>query len=275
MSRLLLLGVTLLAGAAAAPSAPEPITEPLVDSCVVCHRRAETVKAFPVWAQDQFLHWYGAVHGREGVGCSACHGGDPAVADKDVAHRGVLPSSDKASPVYYKNLPETCAACHAQVVKQFSESGHYHELKADRLAPTCTTCHGFQMDMQAVTPLELAGRCTLCHNAERGTKPAVVGQAQAALAHLARTRHAIERAQVAVDLAREQGRTPDEAVRLLDGARLDISRTSEFWHRFRLGAFERELTRIEGVANEAYAQAATVLMGRPPAGPERVGGKGE
>ena len=38
-------------------------------------------------------------------------------------------------------------------------------------APACTTCHGFEVDMRAATPMQLVKRCALCHTEERGLNP--------------------------------------------------------------------------------------------------------
>jgi len=134
------------------------------NSCVDCHQRAETVTALPAWYQDQFVHWYGSVHGQKGVTCEKCHGVDASHTNKMLAHQSVKSSSDPQSPIYYKNLPETCGACHTTISQQFVQSRHYENLKADRLAPTCTTCHGFQMDVGGVAPLQIVGRCKMCHS---------------------------------------------------------------------------------------------------------------
>jgi len=147
------------------------------NTCVECHSRGETVGAFPSWAQDFFLHWYGAVHGKAGVTCDDCHGGNPAADKKKASHVGVFKSKNPRSMVYYKNLPKTCGTCHKDVAGQFSASHHSKNLVKENLAPSCTTCHGFEMEIEAVNPLQLAGRCSLCHAVGASAKPAAAEQA--------------------------------------------------------------------------------------------------
>lgn len=230
------------------------------NSCVDCHRLAKTVKALPAWYQDQFIHWYGSVHGRKGVTCDKCHGGDPDRSDRKQAHQGMKPSGDPDSRVYYKNLPETCGACHKGVYREFIQSRHYQYLKADRLAPTCTTCHGFQMDIEGVVPLQIAGRCTICHNSRMGVKPEVAESAREALYGVERTNQFIQKTQVAIELAKEQGLNVKKAQALLTESRNRLKRTGERWHRFDLNGFKKELEEIHSHVDEAYAAAKRLLM---------------
>lgn len=230
------------------------------NSCVDCHQRAETVTALPAWYQDQFIHWYGSVHGRKGVTCEKCHDGDPSHMSKKLAHKGMKPSRDSQSPIYYKNIPETCGACHEAVYHQFVQSRHYKNLKADRLAPTCTTCHGFQMDIRGVAPLQIAGRCTMCHNPQQGVKPEVGNLARQTVESIAEAEHSIRTAQMTVELAREQGREPKGAEELLRIARDRLRRTGELWHNFRLGAFKQELAKIQKLARESAAAAQHAIL---------------
>jgi hypothetical protein len=230
------------------------------NSCVDCHRRAETIKVLPAWYQDQFIHWYGSVHGRKGVTCEKCHAGDPARTDKKLAHQGVKPSRDSKSPIYYKNLPETCGSCHKGVYQQFVRSRHYENLRADRLAPTCTTCHGFEMDIGGVALSQLAGRCTICHNPLQGVKPEVAELTREIVEAIIQTEHAIQRALVAIELAREQGRESKDAEELVGTARDRLRKTGELWHRFGLDDFGRELIEIQRLSGQAYTAARDAML---------------
>ncbi len=241
-------------------AATVPATSAAENSCVACHQRAETVRAFPPWAQDQFVHWYGAVHGKAGVTCEQCHGGDAAAPGKKQAHRGVHTSREARSPIYYKNVPQTCGKCHAAVLDSFADSHHYQELISDRLAPSCNTCHGFQMDVRAVTPTQLLSRCALCHSQERGTKPAVMGQARAALDAVGEAEAAIQEAQVTLDLAREQGLDTSTAETLLQSARDQFGRTGIQWHSFQLDDFKQDVVRVRAKAEKARALAMHAIV---------------
>jgi hypothetical protein len=232
------------------------------NSCVECHQRAETVNALPAWYQDQFIHWYGSVHGRKGITCDKCHGGDPNQASKKQAHRGVKPPGDSKSRIHYRNLPETCGACHKGVYEQFIQSRHYQNLKADRLAPTCTTCHGFEMDIGGVEPLQIAGRCSMCHSPQRGIKPEVAELTRQIFDGAALTEQAIQKAQMVIELAKEQGQQPGDAERLIRMAQDRFRKTGELWHNFRLDAFKQELTEIQGMAKEAYYKARDAMQSK-------------
>jgi hypothetical protein len=232
------------------------------NSCVGCHQQAGTLSALPAWYQDAYVHWYGSVHGKKGVTCDKCHGGDPGKADKKKAHLGILPSSDSKSPIYYKNIPETCGSCHKEVYRAFSQSRHYRNLKADRLAPTCTTCHGFQMDIGPVSRLQMAGRCQFCHNPQKGIKPEIVEQTRRILEKTVQTEQAIEKAQTAVELAGEQGAKAKGAENKLRLARKRLEGTGAFWHRFQLADFDRELSDIESEAREVSDAARRAMTGK-------------
>lgn len=230
------------------------------NSCVDCHQRVEADRPLPPWYLDQFLHWYGSIHGRKGVTCEQCHGGDPALAEKKLAHQGVKSSKDPKSPIYYKRLPETCGSCHKGVAQQFIQSRHYKNLKDDRLAPTCTTCHGFEMDIGAVKPPQLMGRCNICHNPQRGVKPEVADLARQILEEIIQTERVIERAQMAAALAREEGIVPEEAEGMLTTARDRLKKSEELWHSFRLDAFRQELAEIQSLAGKAYISAKQKIL---------------
>ena len=229
--------------------------------CVVCHQSPETMRSLPHWYQDVFVHWYGSVHGKKGVTCEKCHGGDSTQSEKELAHKGVMPSGDPASRVYYEALPKTCGSCHKEVYQQFVQSRHYKNLEANRLAPTCTTCHGIRMDIGPVVPLLIASRCPLCHNSQQGgVKPEVASLAVKTLEKLAETKRTIQKAEVAIELVKEQRREPKAAEKLLKTAQDRLRGTGALWHRFRLDDFKRELIQIQGAADEAYSAATTVML---------------
>ncbi len=244
---------------AASAGAKEPDGTKKGNTCVDCHRRKETVQKFPPWAQDHFVIWYVGAHGRADVACQECHGGDPAASGKAASHADLRSSSDPLSAIYYKNLPQTCGKCHEQVYEEFVRSDHYKALVADRLSPTCTTCHGLHMDVTGATP-SLVERCTLCHNAEVGVKPEVAEKARGVLGHLAETQQAIERARLTIELARGEGRDLARAEEQLRNAQERLDQTGSHWHRFRLRAFDRELTGIRATAEKAQATAMRAIM---------------
>jgi cytochrome c7-like protein len=227
---------------------------------VECHQRRETINALPASYEDQFVHWYESVHGRKGITCEKCHGGEPSRSEKEQAHRGMKSSRDPQSLIYYKNLPETCGKCHQGVYQQFVRSRHYQNLKTDRLAPTCTTCHGFEMDIRGVAPNQIVGRCMICHNTQQRVKPEVSSLGRAAVEEIAQAEDAIRTAQMAVGAAREQGRAPTGPALLLDRAQDRLKKTGNLWHSFRLDAFKLELMEIQKMARKASSDAEAMLV---------------
>lgn len=222
------------------------------NSCVECHKKTETITALPDWAREQFIHWYGSVHGKKGVTCEKCHGGKPTLTDKKLSHTDVKQSNNPESSIYYKNLPETCGSCHSGVYQQFIQSHHYKNLKIDQLAPTCTTCHGFQMDIRGVTPLQIVGRCILCHNPEKRIKPEVIDLMLQIIEGINQTENAIQKSQMAVELAREQGIEAEDAKKLLKTALNRLKKTSDLWHKFQLNVFRQEIVEVRALADNAY-----------------------
>jgi formate dehydrogenase gamma subunit len=118
--------------AAAAQTAPA--------KCAQCH--ADEVKQF-----RQSIHGQAAAAGDpDAPNCLSCHG---------PVHQIQL-SSDAASPVAKKNLPDTCASCHsnqqflsrhkipfANPVELYRQSVHGRAVAdGDRAAATCSDCHG-------------------------------------------------------------------------------------------------------------------------------------
>src|SRR5688572_15400817 len=108
------------------------------NQCVSCHRGAE----LPISLGHTFEEWRGSSHGRAGIGCEKCHGGDPHSADPAKAHRGVLPAADPKSAVNAAVLPETCGGCHRKELQAFKPTVHAKVLAAAGRGPTCSTCHG-------------------------------------------------------------------------------------------------------------------------------------
>ncbi len=112
------------------------------DACIDCHRTST-----PGIVAD----WQLSKHSQNGVTCSTCHGEDHASAS-DVA-KAQIPT------------PETCGACHAERVKQFSSGKHAAAWAAMNAMPTihyqpmaliegmkgCGGCHKIGLKSEAET----------------------------------------------------------------------------------------------------------------------------
>jgi len=152
------------------------------DSCVDCHGDP-TLKVKSKKLHDYFKSWKGSVHDEAGLSCSDCHGGDTDATKRDTAHLGILSPSDKKSRLHYREVPETCGACHKPVYKQFVKSKHYKKLRKEGTAPNCVTCHG-SMNSTLNERAILAANCAVCHNKLTGNRPETVAQAEAIIQRL-------------------------------------------------------------------------------------------
>ena len=112
------------------------------------------------------------VHGKAGpkdetgaasvLGCSKCHGSD--------AH-GMLPVSDRESPVFVNNQVDKCGSCHEGGLESYLVSVHGHGLLQSGLLSTavCSSCHGahgiYPADKTESTlhVTRVSGTCAQCH----------------------------------------------------------------------------------------------------------------
>jgi hypothetical protein len=104
-------------------------------TCADCHFANPAAPA-----REHLSDWERSAHGRNNVGCEKCHDGDASTYEVMLAHRGLLGSSNPASPVHRRNLPATCGRCHTGPFVRFQNSQHFKLLGAgDHRVPTCTT----------------------------------------------------------------------------------------------------------------------------------------
>ncbi|MDP2600480.1 MAG: hypothetical protein Q8P84_07110 [Deltaproteobacteria bacterium] len=136
-------------------------------SCAQCHQTLKTSSLL----EHNYADWKGSIHAQKGVGCEACHGGNPATTDPVKAHQGVLPSGNKSSSVYFKNVGKTCGKCHAAEYTEFRKSAHYRMLQNTGKGPNCLTCHG-SMATTVMKYKEMESTCSLCHG-----KPSLAAKA--------------------------------------------------------------------------------------------------
>ncbi len=241
---LLLALVLALAGGVGAAE------EPSTNQCVACHQG----DVLPIALGHSFQEWQGSAHGKAGVGCEKCHGGDPHAATAEVAHRSVLLASDPASLIHATRLPATCGACHPNELAAYAQTVHARELAAHGKGATCLTCHG-AMAISYPSPTELAARCAVCHQ-----KPM---KAQAALAVLStakmqlwRTRHTLDAS------ARSEASWRKEARPRLEALERDYRDIQLKWHTF---AMDRVLQQSHDLIKLAKAldEEAGIMEHRP------------
>ena len=158
---------TLIVGSIASASAQD-----VVSRCVSCH--VANPRTVPM--ATHLAEWRASAHGRRGIGCEHCHGGDPLEEQPVYAHRGVLGAAHPNSMVHAENLVRTCAPCHLRNAQAFRTSLHHTLVQAgERRAPTCITCHG-AMNTRVPSPATLEARCAACHPpaSARGAYPALM-----------------------------------------------------------------------------------------------------
>jgi hypothetical protein len=143
--------------------------------CARCHSDARLMNPFGL-SIDQHAQFVTSRHGSalakgstDAATCVDCHGGAHAI-------RRVRDATSAAHP---RNVPDTCARCHADAplmqrhglradAPALYRDGVHGRLHAagDRAAPTCSTCHG----NHGATPpgfAEVAHACGKCHARQR------------------------------------------------------------------------------------------------------------
>jgi hypothetical protein len=219
------------------------------NNCVNCHSQLLE----PLRFGNRYLEWQFSRHQEKGVSCEKCHGGDPSANDKQKAHAGALRSSDQRSRLHWKNQPETCNACHQNVVSAFVKSEHYERLKGIGLGPSCNTCHAHMATEVIYSPTETANLCSQCHDAINFMKPSPEIPERAK-----ETMMALQRAGGVINWA---------ALMLAEGGRRNLSLAAEAdefkaaegilsearvkWHTFSLDAVRKQ-------ADDAFLKGAKV-----------------
>lgn len=214
------------------------------ESCVRCHE----TERLPISLGHSFEEWKASIHGRAGVGCAMCHGGDPRAATAEEAHRGVLPAADPASTVHPLRLAETCGACHPRELAAYAGTVHARELKTHGKGATCLTCHG-AMATSLPSPAELDSRCSVCH-----VKPV---QAQAALAMLAAVKIQLRRTGTAMASAKKTNRKWHAgALGRFHEIEREYAGIQLTWHTFRTGTVLEDSRDLLGLARTLGDEAA-------------------
>ena len=143
-------------------------------ACVDCHSRIDNRQ------HDIADAWLASVHGKAGITCADCHGGDPTSAEVTVAmsrakgYRGVPGRTETV---------QLCGGCHSDVERmrqyqiptdqysKYQASVHGEQLfgKNDTRVAICTDCHGSHDVKKAsdptakVYPLNVPNLCASCH----------------------------------------------------------------------------------------------------------------
>ncbi len=156
-STILCCALAAAGATAAAQDRPAPADEK--NYCVICHESQEAGQL-----KKPVTDWRASVHGGAGKRCEACHGGNPALNDKLLAH--ALKSNFTGKPDRKKE-PEFCGreGCHTKATEQFRRGPHYLSvIKSGE--PGCVTCHGSHSIRRSSIDVISEKSCTACHPAD-------------------------------------------------------------------------------------------------------------
>lgn len=139
-------------------------------TCGTCHGQKFVMGASGHSAQP-FLSYQESVHGKavaagsdKAAVCTDCHG----------SHE-ILSAGDSKSSIFKFNVPATCAKCHSNVEKEFTQSIHGQAIaRGNGSAPVCTDCHGIHSIKAHLDPASSVSganlariTCARCHEGVR------------------------------------------------------------------------------------------------------------
>ena len=216
-------------------------------------------------AKSNYEQWTNSKHAMFNVTCDNCHGGNTSSDVKEVAHIGVLRSSESNSSVFYRNVPDTCGKCHKDELNQFKDSLHYQNLKALKQAPSCDTCH-MPHEFKVLNASEFQDLCSSCHNIDMKIAPDVPEKALNAIQNADKLKNEIRIADADIKQAKQQGKDVTAAQKGLDAAIAIRDNLPILWHSFNLPNFQN--VTDNGIM---YAKKAQTDSGIPPTKPSTPG----
>ena len=168
--RPLLLALAALALSAA--TATRALAAPAAnDQCYSCHKDGDTPQAL-LWPKD--------VHYQAGLTCADCHGGDPALDEKET---GMARTKGYLGKFKKSDIPVICGKCHGagssdfkhrfklnDVADSLMAGVHGEALRQNEKGPQCVSCHGVHNITRVSDPASpvSTGRvvktCASCHS---------------------------------------------------------------------------------------------------------------
>ena len=192
-------------------------------------------------ASDNFQQWSDSGHSSYFVTCDACHGGNPNSNTETEAHSPMKNITDPESPIYFKNIPETCGKCHAQELDHFKNTMHYQRLRAESRAPSCVTCHQ-PHSFKVLKASELTPLCSACHNQKDQVAAANVPKdATLALEKANELQEEIKNVRNSISEAKVKGKDVASAQNDLDKAISVMKDVPSLWHSFNLKDFDKQI----------------------------------
>lgn len=185
--------VAALAVVLALLPAPARADLPAGDTCAKCHLEQGDESL------DVALFFVADVHGRAGISCADCHGGDRTKEDEDEAmseDAGFVGAPDRLK------IPEFCGRCHSdpEYMRGFAPNLPVDQLRlyrtslhgqknaqGDRNVATCVDCHRTHdirppsEPKSSVYPQQIPKTCGHCHADEKRMKPYGIPTDQEAL----------------------------------------------------------------------------------------------
>ena len=122
--------------------------------CIQCHVAQPEKLSHPVKL------WQMSIHAEHGIGCNACHGGDPM----DSAN-AMSPARGFRGVPTPTAVPQLCGGCHMGIIKHYMNSAHGRTL--GKGGPTCVTCHGSHGVTRASLEMISKKNCTPCHTFDK------------------------------------------------------------------------------------------------------------
>jgi len=234
----------------------------LNNSCINCHKNISPTA--DKQSSDNFQQWSDSGHSRNFVTCDYCHGGNPNITSKTGAHYTMKNVTDPESPIYFKNIPQTCGKCHDTELEHFKNTMHYERLRAESRAPSCATCHQ-PHSFKVLKASELAPTCRVCHNEKDQVASANVPEdAKIALEKADELQNEIITLRNSITEAKAKGIDVSSAQNDLDKASSVMKDVPSLWHSFNLKAFDTQIQTGIDSAKKAQNKLIEVEPTVPP-----------
>ncbi len=209
-------------------------------------------------ASDNFQQWSDSDHSKYYVTCDACHGGDPNANTENASHKTMKGINDTESPIYFKNIPDTCGKCHAEEMEHFKNTMHYQRLKAESRAPSCVTCHK-PHTFKVLKSSEMTALCSVCHNPRDQIASADVPiDAKKALEKQKEFQDELLKAKTAIAADKAARKDVSHAQVDLDKAQAVMDDIPSLWHQFNLKDFDRQIQ--DGIDSAIKAEMKTSTL---------------
>ncbi|VVB89270.1 Doubled CXXCH motif (Paired_CXXCH_1) [uncultured archaeon] len=209
-------------------------------------------------ASDNYQQWSDSDHSKYYVTCDKCHGGNPDVKNESESHASMQGINNESSPIYFKNIPDTCGNCHTEEMKHFKDTMHYQRLQAESRAPSCVTCHK-PHSFKVLKASEMTALCSVCHNPKDQVATATVPiDAKNALVKQKEFQDELMNAKNAVATDKAARKDVTSAQADLDNAQAVMDNIPSLWHQFNLKDFDSQVQKGIDYAKKAESKTSTI-----------------